>query len=64
MDVMAVTDAKQIRKSVCNRNQAYKALQRHHICLTDSDDYFILDGIKFRDTIEYERDTSVDDNED
>ena len=60
---MIVTDTKQIFKSVRNIKQARKALKRHPICLTNYYHYFILDEIKYGDTIEYERDISVDDNE-
>ena len=63
MDVMSVTEVKQIPKHVHNRNQVCRALQSHRICLTDSDNYFILDKIKRRDNIEYDRDISVDDND-
>ena len=52
---------KENTKSVCTKNQACKAIQRIPICLTDSDHDFILDKIKIRDTIEYERKTGVDD---
>ena len=61
--VIAVTEAKQITKSVCNRNQASRDLQRRHIKITDSDHDFILDEIKRRYTIEHERGMSVDDKE-
>ena len=54
---------KSISKSVCNRNQSQKALQRRHICLTDSDNDCIIGGIKRRNDIKYERDISVDNNE-
>ena len=35
-----------------------------HVFITDSDDYFILDELKRRDTIEYDIDMIVDDKED
>ena len=60
---MAVTEAKQITKPLFNRNQARKALQRQHICLTEYDRYFILDEIKSRDTFEDKKDIIFDDNE-
>ena len=56
---MKVTEVKQIPYSVCNRNQQQKDLQRHPICITESDHEFILNEIKCRYTIEYERDMSV-----
>ena len=62
MDVMAVTKVK-IPKILCNINQYQKSLQRNLICITDSYHDFIIDEIKRKDNIEYERDMSVDDNE-
>ena len=58
---MAENDMK-ITNSVWNRNQSHKSLQKHYIRLTDSDHYHIIDEIKRRDTVEYQRDMSVDDN--
>ena len=52
---------KKIPKSVCNKNQSHKAIQRSPICLTDSDHDVIIDEIKGGDTIKYERKTSVND---
>ena len=46
--------------SVCTIKHVHKALQRHHICLTDSGHDFILDEIKRRDNIEYDRDMTVE----
>ena len=60
MDVMAVTEAKQRPKSVCNRNKSHMDLQRHPICLTYSDHDYISDKIKHRDAIEYEKDRIFD----
>ena len=60
MYVMAVTSVKYIPKSLCNRNQARKDLQKYTICLTNYDHDFILDEIKRRDTIKYEINISVD----
>ena len=61
---MLLTEAKQIPYNACNINQAHKNLQGHPINLTDSDHDFILDEIKCRESIEYERDISVNDEED
>ena len=36
--------------------------QKHHICLTDYDHYFILGDIEHRDKIEYKRNISVQDD--
>ena len=49
-----------IPKSVCNKNQAWKAMQRSPILLTVSYHDVILDKIKRHNTIEYERKTVVD----
>ena len=64
MDVIIVTEAKKTPKRIRNRNQAHKAIKRHIICITDSDNDYILDEFKHIDTIEYERDIIIDDNED
>ena len=61
MNVITVTDIKW-PKCVFNRNQSCKALKMHVICLTVSDNNWILNEIKLRDNIEYERDMSVDNN--
>ena len=64
LDVMKLTEVKQIHKSVWNRNQSHKAIQGYPICLTDSDHDFILDEIRHRDTIEYQKYMSIDDKDD
>ena len=53
---------KQIANSVCNINQAHNSLNRHPICLKDSDHDYILDEIKCGDITKYERYTSLDNN--
>ena len=63
LDVISVSELKQIPNNVCNRNQALNDLQRHYIHITDSDNDFIFDEIKRRYTIEYEIDMSVYDEE-
>ena len=55
---------KQIPKIVWNINQALEVLQRHPICITESDNDHIIDEIKLKYTIEYDRYMSVEDNED
>ena len=59
MDVIAVTEVKQLLKSVCNTNQARKDIKRCTICLTDSDHDYVIDEIKHGDTIGYEIKMSV-----
>ena len=34
LDVVRITDVQDIPKTVCNRIQAKKAIQRHPICIT------------------------------
>ena len=51
---------KKIPKSVSNKNQACKDMQRSPILLTESDHDVILDKIKSINTIGYERKTSVE----
>ena len=63
MDVISVTELKQIPKSVLNRKQSHKAIQRNTICINDYDCGFIINEIKHIYTIKYERDMSVDDKD-
>ena len=56
---MTVIEVK-ITKSVCNRTQSPKDIQRRPICLTDSDHDYNLDEFKCRHIIKYERKISVD----
>ena len=60
MDLMSVTEVKNIPKSVYNRNQARRYLKSRSIWLTKSDHAFTLDEIKCRDTIENNMNLSVD----
>ena len=46
---MAVRDVHGITRSVCNRNQAKKDLQRHPIFLTDYGHSIILEEIERRE---------------
>ena len=55
LDTVAVKDVHNITRSICNINQAKQYLQRHPICLTDSDYDYILEEIDHRDKIEYEK---------
>ena len=51
---MAVKDVHDILRSVYNRNQEKKALQKHHIFLTDYDHSYTLEYIELREKNEYE----------
>ena len=43
--IVTITKVTKIPKSVCNKNEARKDIQKTPICLTDSDRYFILNKI-------------------
>ena len=51
LDVTKITDIHDIPKSVCNREQAEKFISIYPICLTDSDDYSVLEVIDCREKI-------------
>ena len=51
---MVVKDVHDIPRSICNIHQTKQNLQRHPVCLTDSDPDYILEEIEYRDKIEYE----------
>ena len=59
---MALQDVQDIPKNVWDRNLAKQDLQRHHICLTDCDHYYILEEIEDRKKIECEINKSVGDD--
>ena len=46
LDVVRITDVQDIPKTVCNSIQAKKSIQRHPICMIDSDYDYILDEIE------------------
>ena len=50
LDFIAIIDIHEINKSVFNRKQEKKAISRHPIFLTDSDDDYILEEIYCRET--------------
>ena len=54
LDFVAVKYVHDIPKIICNRNNAKQDLQKHPICLTDSDHDYILEAIEHRDKIELE----------
>ena len=59
-DVFVAKYFHDITRSAFNINQTRKDLQRHLICLTDSDNDYILDEIGGRDKIEYKINVSVE----
>ena len=46
LDVVLVEYVHDIPRSICNRNQSKQDLQRHPICLNDSDHNYILEKIE------------------
>ena len=51
---MAVKYFHDTLRSICNINQEKKALQKHHIFLTDYDHSYTLEYIELREKNEYE----------
>ena len=46
LDTVRIIYVQEIPKTVYNRIQAKKSIQRHHVCLTDADYDYILDEIE------------------
>ena len=63
LDVITIRYVQDIPKNVCNRIQAKKSIQRHPICMTDADYDYILDEIELREKNEFERNVSVNSDE-
>ena len=59
---MAVKYVHDIPKHVCSWKQSKQDLQRHHVCLTDYNHYYILEEIEHRDKIDYNRNISVEED--
>ena len=53
LDFATIRYVQDIPKTVCNRIQVEKSIQRHPICMTDTDYDYILYGIERRDKIEF-----------
>ena len=51
IEVFVMRDIHDNPRGFCDRNQRRQALQRHAICLTESDHDYILDGILCRDKL-------------
>ena len=58
LDVVIIKDVPDTPKTVCNRIQAKKYMQRHPICMTEADYDYILDEIESREN-EFEQNVSV-----
>ena len=54
---MTVKYVHDITRSVCNRNQAKQALQRHPVCIDESDHNYILEKLNV-DKMNYKRNIS------
>ena len=63
IDVFRITYFRDIPKTVCNKIQAKKTIQRHPIFITNANYDYILDEIKRRGGIEFERNVSVNSDE-
>ena len=63
LDVITIRYAQEIPKNICNSIQAKKSIQRRHISMTDADYDYILDEIEFSGKIEFERNVSVNSDE-
>ena len=55
LSVSNIVNVSDIRISLCNKKQAWKDIQIHPIHVSDADTDYILDEIKRRNQIEYER---------
>ena len=51
LDVVRITHVQDTPKTICNRIQAKKSIQRHPICMTDADYDYNMDGIERREKI-------------
>ena len=58
LDVVRITDVQDISKTVCNRIQAKKCIQKNPIFITDTNYDYILDEIECQYKIEFERNVS------
>ena len=63
LDVVTVKDVHGITKCICNIKNKKLALWKHHICLTGSDHYYIIEEIEHRDKIDLERNLRDDGDE-
>ena len=63
LDVITIIYVQDIPMNICNMIQAKKYIQRHTIIMTDSDYDYILDEIERHEKIEFERNVSVNSDE-
>ena len=60
---ITITYVQDIPKTVCNRIQAKQSIEIHPISMTDADYDYILDEIELREKIDFERNLSVNSDE-
>ena len=63
LDVIIIRYLQDIPKNLCSRNQAKKAIQRHPIIMADADYDYILDEIEHCVKFEFEKNVSVNSDE-
>ena len=63
LGVIMIRDVQDIPKNLCNRIQAKTAIQRHYIFMTDADYDYILDEFERYEKNEFERNVSVNSDE-
>ena len=63
IDVITIRYVQDIPKKLFSRNKGKKAIQRHPIIMTDADYNYILDEIERREIIDFERNVSVNNDD-
>ena len=63
LEVIIIIYVQDIPKKICARSKAKKSIQRHPIIMTDADYDYIMDEIERREKIEFERNASVNSDE-
>ena len=63
LNVIIIRHFQDIHKNICNRIQEKQSIQRHPICMPDADNDYILDEIEHREKNKFERNVSVNSDE-
>ena len=63
LEVIIIRYVQDIPEKFCIRNEAKKEIQRHPIIVTDADYDYILDGIERNEKMKFERNVSVNSDE-
>ena len=63
IDIIIIRYVKDIHNNICSRNQVKKSIQRHPIIMTDADYNYILDEIERREITDFERNVSVNNDD-